>query len=63
MLFTKAKDPAFWKKVSESTDYQNLIDELFYLYNTCCQEEIPILRYSNYKIFYGSGSRKEHEVP
>lgn len=63
MLFAKAKDPAFWKKAAESPDYQSLIDELLYLYNTYCQEEIPVLRYSNYKIFYGSGSRKEHEVP
>lgn len=63
MLFAKAKEPAFWQMVKETPAYRDLIDELFYLYDAYCKDEIPVLRYSNYKIFYGSGSRKEHEVP
>lgn len=63
MLFAKAKDPTFWKTVREKPEYKDLIDELFYLYEQYCMGDIPALYYSNYIIFYGSGTRKEHELP
>lgn len=62
MLFAKAKDKQFWKTVQTSDDYRDFRDELFYLYDAFCKDEIAALKYSEYKIFFQSGSRKEYET-
>ncbi len=61
MNFSRLNDNSFWLTVRESPDYRFLRDELTALYNENFQGELSLLTYSDYCIFFETGSRKEYE--
>lgn len=61
MVFSKLNDDAFWLKVRESEEYQFLREELFTLYDENAKSALPLLTYTDYRIFFETGSRKEYE--
>lgn len=61
MVFSKLNDDQFWAKVRKSDDYKFLRDDLEALYAENFAGTLPILTYSDYCIFFKTGSRKEYE--
>lgn len=62
MLMQKAKDPLFWKNAATDPLYQNQVTDINYLYSHLCGEDIKALKFSEYMIYFDSGSRKEYEA-
>ena len=57
-----AKDKNFWKKVREDEGYKPLVDRLLELYDEVGKEEdIPALKFSEYKMFFETGNRMVYE--
>ena len=61
MEFSNLNNDEFWKKVRECDEYQFLREELTALYKKNCTGELSLLTYSDYCIFFETGSRKEYE--
>ena len=61
MDFFQLRDDNFWKNVRESDDFQFARDELTALYHENCTGKPPLLTYSDYCLFFETGSRKEYE--
>lgn len=61
MEFSNLNNNEFWKNVRECDDYQFLREELAALYKKNCTGELSLLTYSDYCIFFETGSRKEYE--
>ena len=63
-LLKKATDPMFWKSVREKECFAPYVKEVLSMWeNTCKDKPIPSLRYSDFKQFTITGSRKEYEDP
>ena len=63
-LLKKATDPMFWKSVREKECFVPYVKEVLSMWeNTCKDKPIPSLRYSDFKQFTITGSRKEYEDP
>lgn len=62
-LMKKAKSKEFWQKVREDKAYQFLVDELKEGYEKLCRTEIAALKYSDYKVYFETGSREEYQAP
>lgn len=60
-LMKKARDKHFWEKVKNEDSYTFLRDELLKLFNEICLSPIQASKFSEYRIVFESGSRKEFE--
>lgn len=62
-LLGKATDKNFWKSVREKDCFKAHLDELSKMWDKYCGDEtIPAFKYSNYKLFWETGDRKEYET-
>ena len=62
MIFSKLNDASFWQDVRTQERYRFMRDELMRMYEQDCTCPLPILTYSDYCIYFDSGSRKEYET-
>lgn len=61
MLFAKNKPSTFWEGVRSEEQYKPFRDELDWLYERYCNDDIKALPFSDYMITYRTGSRREYE--
>lgn len=62
MFKQKVKDKELWQRVRESEDYAWLRGEVLKQYNQfAADEDIPSLKYSDYKLYYSTGNRMIYE--
>lgn len=60
-LFAAARNPDTWKSIRENTFYKEALEDVIKAGNGFLSEPIRALRFSDYKIFDTTGSRKEYE--
>ena len=61
-LLGKATDKEFWRSVREKDYFKAHREELLGMWKTHCEsEDIPTLKYSNYKLYWITGDRKAYE--
>ncbi len=62
-LIDRACDKEFWAEVREKDCYARFRNENLSIWNNLCEgKDIPELRYSDYKLFFVTGSRNEFEA-
>ena len=60
-LLEKARDKEFWKYVRESESFKAHRDDLLKMYNSYAVNDLPAVKYSEFKMFWGSGNRSVYE--
>lgn len=60
-LLKRAHDKDFWVEVREKECFARYRQELFSLWDRHCQNELPMLTYSDFKLFWTTGDRKTYE--
>jgi hypothetical protein len=60
-MISLAKDPDFWEKVKTGEEYRPLLEDLAQKYENYCHGPIQALPFSEYELYYTTGSRKEYE--
>lgn len=59
-----ARDKNFWNKVRNDESYKPMVQRLFELYNEyCTSEDIPSVKFSEYKLYFETGDRYIYEKP
>lgn len=62
-LHARARDKGFWREVREKDCYAPFREELLSLWNDLCEgKDIPELRFSDFKLYWITGSRAEYEA-
>ncbi len=62
MLIARAKDAAFWARAAVDEAYKPLVEDLMRGWEADCGDDLPAAKFSEIRIFYDSGSRKEYEA-
>lgn len=61
MYFSQGKYKEKFGKIVSCAKYKDLVDEALWLYDKYCTEDLKGLKYSDYVIYYKTGSRIEYE--